>query len=95
LASSRGRNGTGPIAFPKTTAQFQAEAGPKCSTIRTAGLNRNWFSGLARTCPHPINLGEIITMTGEIFTTAFLSFALVMVGLALGFALLKIQGAEE
>ncbi|MCT7961217.1 PetM family cytochrome b6-f complex subunit 7 [Laspinema sp. D1] len=34
-------------------------------------------------------------MTGEIFTTAFLSFALVMVGLVLGFALLKIQGSEE
>jgi cytochrome b6-f complex subunit 7 len=34
-------------------------------------------------------------MSGEIFTTALLAFALVMVGLVLGFALLKIQGAEE
>ncbi|MCT7956756.1 MULTISPECIES: cytochrome b6-f complex subunit PetM [Oscillatoriales] len=34
-------------------------------------------------------------MSGEIFTTASLAFALVMVGLVLGFALLKIQGAEE
>ncbi|HEY9838782.1 MAG TPA: PetM family cytochrome b6-f complex subunit 7 [Vampirovibrionales bacterium] len=34
-------------------------------------------------------------MSGEIFTTAFLAFGLVMVGLVLGFALLKIQGAEE
>ncbi|MCT7974670.1 cytochrome b6-f complex subunit PetM [Laspinema olomoucense] len=34
-------------------------------------------------------------MTGEIFTTASLAFVLVMVGLALGFALLKIQGSEE
>lgn len=33
-------------------------------------------------------------MSGEIFSTAFLAFALVMVGLVLGFALLKIQGAE-
>ncbi|MEB3831399.1 cytochrome b6-f complex subunit PetM [Phormidium sp. CCY1219] len=33
-------------------------------------------------------------MTGEIYTTAFLCFSLVLVGLALGFALLKIQGAE-
>jgi cytochrome b6-f complex subunit 7 len=34
-------------------------------------------------------------MTGEIFTTAFLAFALVMVGLVLGFALLKIQGPQQ
>ncbi len=92
LREGRGR---GPIALNKTSPQFKAEAGPKCSTILPAGLNRNPFSGLARTCPHPINLGEIITMSGEIFTTASLAFALVMVGLVLGFALLKIQGAEE
>lgn len=32
---------------------------------------------------------------GEIFTTAFLCFTLILVGLALGFGLLKIQGGEE
>ncbi|MCS6814349.1 MAG: cytochrome B6 [Cyanobacteria bacterium] len=32
---------------------------------------------------------------GEIFTTAFLAFSLILVGLGLGFLLLKIQGAEE
>jgi len=31
----------------------------------------------------------------EIFTAAFLSFSLILVGLALGFLLLKVQGAEE
>lgn len=34
-------------------------------------------------------------MTGEIFTAAFLCFTLVLVGLAGGFLLLKIQGSEE
>lgn len=34
-------------------------------------------------------------MGGEIFNTAFLAFALVLVGLSLGFLLLKIQGGEE
>jgi cytochrome b6-f complex subunit 7 len=32
---------------------------------------------------------------GEIFTTALLSSSLILVGLVLGFALLKIQGGEE
>lgn len=32
---------------------------------------------------------------GEIFTAAFLAFSLILVGLGLGFLLLKIQGAEE
>jgi cytochrome b6-f complex subunit 7 len=32
---------------------------------------------------------------GEIFTVAGLSFSLILVGLALGFGLLKIQGGEE
>jgi cytochrome b6-f complex subunit 7 len=32
---------------------------------------------------------------GEMFTAAFLSFTLILVGLALGFALLKIQGGAE
>lgn len=34
-------------------------------------------------------------MTGEIFNAAFLSFSLIFVGIAIGFALLKIQGAGE
>ncbi|MBK4729770.1 PetM family cytochrome b6-f complex subunit 7 [Oxynema sp. CENA135] len=34
-------------------------------------------------------------MAGEIFNAAFLSFSLILVGLALGFLLLKVQGAEE
>ena len=34
-------------------------------------------------------------MSGEIFNAAFLSFSLILVGLAMGFVLLKIQGAEK
>jgi cytochrome b6-f complex subunit 7 len=34
-------------------------------------------------------------MAGEIANAAFLSFSLILVGLALGFLLLKVQGAEE
>lgn len=34
-------------------------------------------------------------MAGEIGNAAFLAFSLILVGLALGFLLLKIQGAEE
>ncbi|MBD2328741.1 PetM family cytochrome b6-f complex subunit 7 [Alkalinema sp. FACHB-956] len=32
---------------------------------------------------------------GELFNTAFLAFSLILVGLAVGFALLKLQGGEE
>jgi cytochrome b6-f complex subunit 7 len=32
---------------------------------------------------------------GELFNTAFLAFALIPVGLGLGFLLLKLQGGEE
>jgi len=32
---------------------------------------------------------------GEIFTAAFLSFVLILVGLSLGFLMLKVQGGEE
>ena len=34
-------------------------------------------------------------MSGEIFNAAFLSIVLVLVGLSMGFALLKVQGKEE
>jgi cytochrome b6-f complex subunit 7 len=34
-------------------------------------------------------------MNGEIFIAAVLSFTLILVGLGLGFLLLKIQGGEE
>ncbi len=34
-------------------------------------------------------------MSGEMFNAAFLSFSLILVGLGLGFLLLKIQGGEE
>jgi cytochrome b6-f complex subunit 7 len=34
-------------------------------------------------------------MAGEIFNAAILSSTLILVGLGLGFLLLKIQGAEE
>jgi cytochrome b6-f complex subunit 7 len=34
-------------------------------------------------------------MAGEIFSTAVLVFALVMVGLGVGFLMLKLQGGEE
>ncbi|MBE9228692.1 PetM family cytochrome b6-f complex subunit 7 [Phormidium sp. LEGE 05292] len=34
-------------------------------------------------------------MSGEIFNAAFLAIVLVLVGLSMGFALLKIQGKEE
>jgi cytochrome b6-f complex subunit 7 len=36
-----------------------------------------------------------IIMAGEIFNTAFLAFTLILVGLSLGFLLLKLQGGEE
>lgn len=32
---------------------------------------------------------------GEIFTSAFLSFTLILVGLGVGFLMLKLQGGEE
>lgn len=34
-------------------------------------------------------------MNGEIFNAAILSFTLILVGLGLGFLLLRIQGGEE
>jgi cytochrome b6-f complex subunit 7 len=34
-------------------------------------------------------------MGGEIFNTAVLSFTLVMVGLGVGFLMLRLQGGEE
>lgn len=34
-------------------------------------------------------------MPGEIFNAAVLSFSLILVGLALGFLLLRLQGSEE
>lgn len=34
-------------------------------------------------------------MAGEIFNAAFLASSLILVGLGLGFLLLKIQGSEE
>ena len=34
-------------------------------------------------------------MSAEIFNAAFLSFTLILVGLGMGFLLLKIQGGEE
>lgn len=32
---------------------------------------------------------------GEIYTAAFLSFTLILVGMGLGFLMLKLQGGEE
>ena len=34
-------------------------------------------------------------MAGEIANAAFLAFSLILIGLSLGFLLLKVQGAEE
>jgi cytochrome b6-f complex subunit 7 len=34
-------------------------------------------------------------MSGEIFNTAILAFTLVLVGMGVGFLMLKIQGGEE
>jgi cytochrome b6-f complex subunit 7 len=34
-------------------------------------------------------------MVGEIFTAAIIPFTLILVGLSLGFLILKIQGAEN
>lgn len=34
-------------------------------------------------------------MSGEIFNAAILSFVLILVGLSMGFLLLKLQGGEE
>ncbi|HEY9625164.1 MAG TPA: PetM family cytochrome b6-f complex subunit 7 [Crinalium sp.] len=34
-------------------------------------------------------------MNGELFNAAFLAFTLILVGLSLGFLLLKLQGGEE
>jgi cytochrome b6-f complex subunit 7 len=34
-------------------------------------------------------------MGGEIFNAAFLSFSLILVGLGLGFLMLRLQGGEE
>lgn len=32
---------------------------------------------------------------GEIFTSAFLAFTLILVGMSVGFLMLKVQGGEE
>lgn len=32
---------------------------------------------------------------GELFTSAFLAFTLILVGMGLGFLMLKLQGGEE
>ncbi|MFM7427072.1 MAG: PetM family cytochrome b6-f complex subunit 7 [Elainella sp.] len=34
-------------------------------------------------------------MGGEIFNAAFLSFSLILIGLGLGFLMLRLQGGEE
>ncbi len=34
-------------------------------------------------------------MGGEIFNTAFLSFSLILVGLGIGFLMIRLQGGEE
>ena len=39
--------------------------------------------------------GEHNNMSGEIFNAAFLASTLILVGLSLGFLLLKLQGGEE
>ncbi len=39
--------------------------------------------------------GELNTMGGEIFSVAVTMFVIVMVGLGVGFLMLKLQGAEE
>jgi len=40
------------------------------------------------------NQGEVHIM-GEMFNAAILSFSLILVGLSVGFLLLKLQGGEE
>jgi cytochrome b6-f complex subunit 7 len=42
-----------------------------------------------------VELVEDYAMGGEIFTTAVLSFVLVLIGLGVGFVMLKVQGGEE
>ena len=39
--------------------------------------------------------GLLSTMGGEIFSVAVTMFVIVMVGLGVGFLMLKLQGAEE
>jgi cytochrome b6-f complex subunit 7 len=41
-----------------------------------------------------IKTGDIKAMGGEIFTTAVLVFGMILVGLSVGFLLLKVQGGE-
>ncbi len=43
---------------------------------------------------HLLEFGEKV-MSGELVTAAVLSFSLILVGLSMGFVLLKIQGGEE
>jgi cytochrome b6-f complex subunit 7 len=66
------------------------ERGQNWFTIATASFG----STPAKYLFHLIFLRGAISM-GEIFTTALLSSSLILVGLVLGFALLKIQGGEE
>ena len=42
-----------------------------------------------------IKTGETEAMGGEIFTTAVLVFGMILVGLSVGFLMLKVQGGEE
>ncbi len=57
------------------------------------------LSGLRKALVDPVLLnhsqGIIVPMGGEIFTAGVLSFTLILVGIGMGFLLLKIQGDKE
>jgi cytochrome b6-f complex subunit 7 len=77
-----------PLQSPLQTDHSLKKSRPNCPTIPKARLKT----------PAPYRTPKFlrgdITM-GEIFTVAGLAFSLILVGLALGFGLLKIQGGEE
>jgi cytochrome b6-f complex subunit 7 len=75
------------ILAPGLPSQNQKRG--KSGRIRVSYESRTSFS------PTLSNYIHITTMSGEIFNAAILSSTLILVGLSLGFLLLKIEGGEE
>lgn len=60
-------------------------------------LYAGWHSLICKPLTRSCRIGAIVqgATMGEIFTSAFLAFSLILVGLSVGFLMLKLQGGEE
>jgi cytochrome b6-f complex subunit 7 len=70
------------------TRQQSAERPPQNCRIRSANITL-FYQSKAR------NHRRFISMGGEIVSTAILLFTLTLVGLGVGFLMLRLQGGEE